>query len=203
MSKHDDNIHTNQTGPLVVVLAGGAARRMGGIDKGEVVLSGRRLVDHVVDKLTIQTDRIIFSGTHSYGFNLPAVEDREDGPNGPAAGLWAALGWIKENLSFVDGFYTVPVDGPFLPEDLLKCLGDGGDCAVAVDENGIHPTFAYWKKNSLIQALAHSGSDEGIALRRIAENCGAKQVSFPSDGSLMNINTSSDLHLAENLMRSV
>ncbi len=203
MSDQNDNIHTDRIDLPVVILAGGAARRMGGNDKGEILLSGRRLVDHVVDRLLPQTGTIIFSGRHAYELAYPVIEDRGDGPRGPAAGLWAAKHWIDEHGPDVDGFFTVPVDGPFLPHNLLKRLSKDGNCAIAVDDTGDHPTFAYWRLSTLTTVLAQYEAGAGIALRQLADGCSATRVPFRSNGSLMNINTSIDLQHAESLIGSV
>ena len=203
MSDHVDNIQAGLNKPLVFILAGGAARRMGGIDKGEVMLGGRRLVDHVVERLSKQNASIVFSGSQSYGYDWPAIADRDDGPKGPAAGLWAAMKWMKKNHPDADGFYTVPIDGPLLPSNLLKRLGKSGDSTIAADDNGEHPTFAYWEWRPLSDALAHYEKGTGVALRSVAQSCCAKTETFPSNGALMNINTSSELEHAENQIRSV
>ena len=203
MSDRDDNIYGRATRPPVVILAGGAARRMGGADKGERLLAGRRLIDHVVDRLDPQMEQAVISGRHDYGLGFSVIEDRADGPRGPAAGLWAGAHWVSEKMPNAAGFFTVPVDGPFLPQDLVSRLGESGDCAIAVDDNGVHPTFAYWRLTPLVEALAQYNTGDGVALHHIAKNCHAKRVLFPSGGSLMNINTSDDLKHAETLARSV
>ena len=43
-----------------------------------------------------------------------------------------------------------------------------GECAIAINENGAHPTFAYWALSDLMAALSEFGTGEGAALR---ENC--------------------------------
>jgi len=53
-----------------LILAGGQARRMGGTDKASVRLNGRRLIDHVRNRLTPQVDRVLISGRSDYGSGL-------------------------------------------------------------------------------------------------------------------------------------
>ena len=69
-----------------VILAGGAARRMGGRDKGAIELAGRRLVDHVIERFSPQVDRLLIAGPNHYGLNGEAVTDRPDGPKRPGGG---------------------------------------------------------------------------------------------------------------------
>lgn len=202
MSDRDDNIGDLTPATPAVILAGGGGRRMSGADKGELLLGERRLVDLVVERLAQKVDRIIISGRHGYGLGFDIVADRADGPVGPAAGLWAAAQWINENIPEARGFITAPVDGPFLPCDLVLRLCESGSCAIAADDNGDHPTFAYWRIPQLLEVLARYAG-EGVALHHVASECRAARVAFPHDHALMNINTPEDLKRAEAIAGSV
>ncbi|MEM9616989.1 MAG: NTP transferase domain-containing protein [Pseudomonadota bacterium] len=202
MSDRDDNIDAFTLATPAAILAGGGARRMSGADKGALLLGERRLVDLVVERLVSQVDRIIISGRHGYGLGFDVVADRTDGPVGPAAGLWAAAQWVTENIPDARGFITAPVDGPFLPRDLIECLCESGSCAIAVDDNGEHPTFAYWRIPQLLEVLARYAG-EGVALHQVARECSAARVAFPHEHALMNINTPEDLKRAEAVAGSV
>jgi len=79
-----------------VILAGGGSRRMEGRDKAVAELAGKRLVDHVIDRLKAQTDRLLISGVRDFETGLTAIPDRDNGPSGPAAGLWAVASWMTE-----------------------------------------------------------------------------------------------------------
>lgn len=184
-----------------VILAGGASRRMGGDDKGALELGGRRLIDHVAEKLSPQIDRLIIAGPSNYGLDCVAIADRSDGPLGPAAALWSATHWISVNEPEADGFLTAPVDGPFLPDDLFEQLSRVGGCAIASDDSGDHPTFAWWALPVLYRALTKLKKGEGAALYAIAKQCKARRVKFTLGAALMNINSSADLVLAEEVLR--
>lgn len=184
-----------------VILAGGASRRMGGKDKGALELGGRRLIDHVVGRFLPQVDRLLVAGPSDYDLALRAIPDRTDGPVGPAAALWAASHWIKENEPQAEGFVTAPVDGPFLPVDLLETLSREGACAIASDDSGDHPTFAYWTMPVLMPVLTALNKGEGAALRGLAKKCNAERVTFPSAKALMNINSPADLARANAMLR--
>jgi molybdenum cofactor guanylyltransferase len=195
MSHQNENIKQ-----VVVILSGGAGRRMGGVDKGEVMLGGRRLIDHMIDRLAPQADRLLISGVKDYGAGLTAIADRDDGPRGPAAGLWAAAHWMGQHLPAVKFFVTAPADGPFVPPDLVAQLTAPGACAFASDENGDHPTFACWEIQLLLETL-RKYKGKGVALRDIASLRHATRVVFSRASQLMNINTSEDLARAETLMQ--
>lgn len=119
------------TGALdVVVLAGGAARRMGH-DKATLVLDGRRLVDHVADRMATVADHVIVaSGPRSLGRD----DEVPDAPDvaGPLAGVVAAL-----RVSSARMLAIVPVDAPDTDPALLArlaswCADQGRAAAVAV-----------------------------------------------------------------------
>jgi molybdenum cofactor guanylyltransferase len=182
-----------------VILAGGYARRMGA-DKPAVLLAGRRLIDHVMDRLAPQVDRILIAGPHAYDTGLDFAPDRGTGPRGPAAGLWAAGHWLLEQAPEATGFITAPVDAPFLPADLYEKLAAGEGSAIASSEDGVHPTFAFWQAPVLLERLRSASSEKGLALHALAEQCAARRVAFSQQHCLMNINSPEELSGAEALM---
>ena len=186
---------------IVLLLAGGGARRMGGRDKGALDLAGRRLVDHVLARLAPQADLILISGDHDYGTGHTVLPDRDGGPLGPAAGLWAALSFIEAKFNSAVGFFTAPIDGPFLPDDLVLKLLRSGASSIAVSENSLHPTYAYWRLNRLKAALKGAPAGTGLALKDLAEQVGAKHVAFENSRAFFNVNTPDDLVRAEKLLR--
>lgn len=191
----------NKRPHIVVILAGGGARRMGGADKGELVLGGRRLIDHVLAQLEPQTGSVLISGRHDYRTGHAVLSDREDGPRGPAAGLWAALKWIEEHAPGTEGFLSVPVDGPFAPEDLVERLTSHEKSAVACDESVMHPTFAYWQCDALHGALSMAPQDYGVPLKELADSVHAARVVFEDANAFLNINTPEDIRRAEDILR--
>jgi molybdopterin-guanine dinucleotide biosynthesis protein A len=84
-----------------VVLAGGRARRLGGVSKPDVVVGGRRLLAHVLDAVGASgpsgaASRTVVVGPP--GLDVPAgvVRTLEDPPDGgPVAGLSAGLAALR------------------------------------------------------------------------------------------------------------
>jgi molybdopterin-guanine dinucleotide biosynthesis protein A len=129
-----------------LVLAGGQGRRMGGVDKGLQPLQGRPLMQHVIERLRPQVDRVLINANQNLEryaeFGCPVVPDRLGGFAGPLAGLDAGLHATDAPL-----VVTVPCDSPFLPQDLVARLAkarSAGDADVAVARTGSqpHPVFA-------------------------------------------------------------
>lgn len=181
---------------VAIILAGGGATRMGGRDKALVDLGGARLIDHVLRRLAPQVDLIAISGREDYGAGLPVVSDELGGVGGPAAGVFAAAVWIAQEEPDTEGFFTVPVDGPFLPHDLVARLAGAGGPAIAVDEEGAHPTFAYWTLSALQSAQAEIGGRSSVSLRAIAAAACAHEVAWPGALCFFNLNTPDDLATA-------
>lgn len=170
-----------------VILAGGKSARMGGKDKGKIDFGGPRLFDLVLERLRLQVDRIIISGSEDYGTELELMPDLDNGPQGPAAALCAMINSHKD----VKGFMTVPVDGPFFPGELYERLF-GNRSAIAKGPERAHPTYAFWTTKDLQSVFdAHPGKN--LALHQIAEEVGARKVSFRAESYFRNFNAPEDL----------
>ena len=99
------NPHSQITG---LILAGGQGRRMGRVDKGLQLLQGRRMVDHVYQRLSPQVAGIVISANQNQdayrSFGVRVVSDivsatpGDDRGAGPLAGLHAGLSVSKRPL---------------------------------------------------------------------------------------------------------
>ena len=134
-----------------VVLAGGQGRRMGTVDKGLVVLDGRPMVSHVLQRLTPQVDEILINANQHLdeyaAFGHRVCPDAIGGFAGPLAGLHVGLTQATHAL-----VVTVPCDSPFLPLDLVMRLHralelNAADLAVARTFDQPHPVFALVRKS--------------------------------------------------------
>jgi molybdopterin-guanine dinucleotide biosynthesis protein A len=175
----------------VVILAGGKATRFNGQDKGEILINGQRLIDIIHDRLKPQSAEIIISGTHNYGLDFPVIADAADAPRGPVGGIYSLWKYLESRD--VEGFYTVPVDGPNLPPKLLARLYSADRSRIAVDAKGRHPTFAWWRMEDLAPIWATTDRSQSISLNRLADLVGAKEVEWSSHDYFLNINRQSDL----------
>lgn len=106
----------------VVVLAGGASRRMGR-DKATLELAGERLVDRAVDRMATVAGRVwVARGPRTLG-RADELED-VDACSGPLAGILAALRTTEAALLGV-----VPVDAPHVAPAVVARLAEA--CARA------------------------------------------------------------------------
>mgnify|MGYP002738704556 CR=1 FL=1 len=83
------------------ILAGGRATRMGGVDKGLVVLAGRAMVEYVLDSLRPQTAQVLVNANRSLDqyarYGVPVVADRQEGFLGPLAGSCPSSVTMRES----------------------------------------------------------------------------------------------------------
>jgi len=186
---------------LGLILAGGTGERMGGRDKGALVLAGAPLIRHVHARLAPQVDRVIVNGAQNYGLDLPVVSDLAGGVKGPTAGLAAALAWVEAHPELTEtAIASVPVDGPFLPRDLVARLADVGGPALAETAEGLQPTFGYWPLDALRTCRPLLERPGGLAMTALAEAAGARRVRFDDPRLFINVNRPEDLSAAERLL---
>lgn len=112
------NLMTTITG---VVLAGGKARRMGGVDKGLLELNGKPLWQHVADALMTQLSHVVVNANRHQEIyqasGLKVIEDSLADYPGPLAGM---LSVMQQEAG--EWFLFCPCDTPYIPPDLAARL---------------------------------------------------------------------------------
>jgi molybdopterin-guanine dinucleotide biosynthesis protein A len=136
-----------------LILAGGKGSRMGGVDKGLQAFRGKRLVDHVYERLAPQVGGVIINANQNQEayrtFGVRVVSDAIGGFAGPLAGFHAGLCVSKRPF-----LASAPCDSPFLPEDLIARLyaridETGAELAVAKTGDQPHPVFSLMRRGVL------------------------------------------------------
>lgn len=143
--------HDTKSDITAVILAAGAGRRMGGEDKGLLLLNGRPLIAHVLDRLAPQCGTVLLNinrNREAYaGFGYPVIEDTLPGGLGPLAGLLSAM--EQSDSEYV---LSVPCDTPHLPEDLVMRLltslqQNSADVCTVDDGERLHPVIMLAKRS--------------------------------------------------------
>jgi len=191
-----------------VILAGGAGRRMGGVDKGLVNLAGKPLARHVLDALAPQVDAVLVSANRNAGeyrkLGCAVVGDGEgegeggEGYRGPLAGM---LGGMKKAATPLALF--VPCDAPFLPADLAARLRAAGDCDIAVAHDGerLQPVFCLLR-TALADSLAQFLGGGGRKIDCWFDRHNVRRVDFSDNpGGFANINSPAELARAEEKLK--
>ena len=160
-----------------IVLAGGRASRLDGVDKPQLTIGGRTLLDRVVDAVA-GAARVVVVGPPQ-----PVARDvvfcREDPPGaGPVAALAAAVPHVTADAVVLLGA-DLPEIAPAVPA-LLAALPASG-AAVLTDESGrANYLAAAWRRADLIAALAALGDPAGAAMRALVAQVNAVQVPDPA-----------------------
>jgi molybdopterin-guanine dinucleotide biosynthesis protein A len=111
------------------ILAGGRARRLGGVDKGRLEVGGARIVDRQAAVLLPLVDELLLVVGDPAGWALDrarVVVDAVPG-QGPLGGIAAALAASRAEALLVFG-----CDLPFLDEKLVRLVRDEAPGAAAV-----------------------------------------------------------------------
>lgn len=184
-----------------VILAGGRATRMGGRDKGLLLLNSRPLIEYVIAAIAPQVESIVINANRNLAqyqrYGYPVIRDRIPDYAGPLAGILAALERTESEL-----LLCVPCDGPWLPGDLIERLytalrEQDAEVSCAHDGERLHPVIALLRQ-SLRQPLAEYIDQGGRAVHRWLKGHRLAQVDFSDYPELfVNINTSEELRRVE------
>ena len=186
----------------VAVLAGGRGERMGGIDKGLLLLAGRPLLSRVLDAVPADTGGILIVAnrhTSEYAsFGHPVVSDPWPDFRGPLAGMLAALEHARSPWVLM-----VPCDAPRLPRHLAAGLiaavgASAAPAAYATAHGHAHPPCSLLSRN-LAPQLRQALADGERAPYRWFRQIGAAAADFSNDAQapLWSLNTPEELAAAE------
>jgi molybdopterin-guanine dinucleotide biosynthesis protein A len=184
----------------VVVLAGGSARRLGGIDKVLLPVAGRPLLERVVAAagggrtITVVGPRRVMAGAE---VSIRWV--REDPPgSGPLAALAAGLPAGSAPLVVV-----LAADMPFVDADVVARLvseasNEAVDGAVVVDDAGkVQPLAAAYQRSALHDALTAIGDPANRPVRLLLPRLRLAHISDAT--AALDCDTADDLAAADRL----
>ncbi|MGW6570787.1 NTP transferase domain-containing protein [Streptomyces sp. NPDC054945] len=150
-----------------IVLAGGAARRLGGADKPALSVGGRALLDRVLDACPDARATVVVGGRRPTA--RPVRWTREDPPGGgPVAALDAGLRRTTAELVLV-----LSADLPFLDRETVRALLEapsagaapatpGADGAMLRDADGRdQPLVAAYRAEPLRREIALLAAEHG------------------------------------------
>jgi molybdenum cofactor guanylyltransferase len=194
-----------------VILAGGQARRMKGADKVMMMLAGKPLVQHVIERLRPQVDELLINANGDPSrfarFGCPVVPDGMADFPGPLAGIIAALQWTKINRPHVGWLVSCACDCPFVPSDLAIRLSRAAlhadvPIAVAVSGRRHHPVMAAWHIDLPLDANEVLHRREMRKVDHLIESFPNVRVEFSAErfDPFFNVNTPDDLFRAEALI---
>ena len=186
--------HDNISG---LILAGGRAQRMGGEDKGLVLLNGQAMIEYVLTSLAPQVQSVAINANRSVdqyqAYGHPVIRDELSDFQGPLAGFASGLKQCS-----TDYMVTAPCDGPLLCNDYVQRLhqsavAQGAQISVASDGKRLQPVYALLHQSllpSLLDFLARG--DRKIDLWYQQEGYAECDFSDRSD-IFTNVNSREDL----------
>ena len=189
---------TNGSALAAAILAGGHARRLGGVNKGTLTIGIDAIIDRQLDVLRALTTDIFVVGREDPAWaarGLRVVPDEI--PNaGPLGGIYTAI-----RHSPCERTLVVACDMPFLSSAFLGRLAavEGVDLVIPRSERGYEPLCAIYSRTCEgdIHARLARGAYEASTLPagiRVAE------IGVGNDLTFVNVNTPHDYERAKELI---
>lgn len=179
-----------------ILLAGGMGRRMGGIDKGLLVLDGSTLAERAVMRISPQVEEVLVSANRNPEYYSKFGRVFGDEGCGPLSGL--RQGMLHAGCGLVLG---LPCDTPFFPDNLVEELKknlveSGAQIAIPESNGNTHQAIMLCKRNLLedLSGFLEGGGRKVLDWQK-RHDCAI--VSFPEEIAFFNINTPEALSLAE------
>jgi molybdopterin-guanine dinucleotide biosynthesis protein A len=200
---------------LAVILAGGFSRRFGR-DKGLVVLAGKPLIIHVIDRVSEVVDDVLvvvssmeqknkFESILEEKANVVIDKDKSQSPL-----VGAITGFESANSKYSA---LLPCDTPLVSTSIVQFLLDmctNRSAAIPRWPNGyIEPLQAVYHTKSALTAAKTALKQGKMNMRSMIENLrGVRYVSTivleqlePDLSTFFNVNTPQDLKKAESLLK--
>jgi molybdopterin-guanine dinucleotide biosynthesis protein A len=173
-----------------IVLAGGTARRLGGMPKHAIVVDGQTLLARTLTAV-VEAARVVVVGDEGLRSLVPGgTVVREDPPlAGPAAGIGAALPHVTGKRVIV-----LACDHPYVADavaPLLEAVGPDGAIAIDVDGRRQNLTFVA-RTDALRAAVERQANLIDLAVHRLIEPLDLAEISVPAR-ALMDIDAWEDL----------
>jgi molybdopterin-guanine dinucleotide biosynthesis protein A len=183
-----------------VVLAGGRARRLGGVDKAMVEIAGTTMLERVLAAAAPNCDELVVVGPSRHTAVAGVRFTIEPSPGGgPVPAVAAGLAEVPD----ADAAVVLAVDLPLLSAaditTLFVGLDDGtADAVAAVDHRGRpNPLLAAYRADVLRTVVQELGPNDAAA-RMLPE---ATAVVDLGEAATLNVNQPDDLERARRLLR--
>ncbi len=163
-------IYTNMSRPYgCAILAGGAGKRMGCVNKADLEYSGKSFAESIMAEMS-KTGMPCYLSTACYEQNAPAdwktvadtVTDPRGGYIGPMGGIYSCL--LQARADGLDGLFFAPCDVPLYNAEAIEKLADHispeTDAVIWKTGDGrLQMTFAYYSVGLVptLEALISAG----------------------------------------------
>lgn len=179
-------------GFCAVVLAGGTAARMGGVDKAGIELHGRTLLELALDAL-LDADEVVVVAPESVPTSRPVTFVCEDPPRGgPVAGLLTGVDALLRRPRLVG---VLAVDMPRVTPATMRRLREaatGHDGAFLVDGDGRRQLAGVLDAERLAAVRPDLEGQHGMPLHRLLAPLHLAQVA-PAGDEAVDVDSWADL----------
>lgn len=182
----------------VIIVAGGRGSRMGGVDKAAVRISGERLIDLLLDEVSLLDALQQVAVVSSREITVrPGVKKTAEEPpfSGPVSAIAAGVEELRAEAAERTAILAVdaPESATLIP-DLLDGLDDAdADVAVIREAGGrLQPLCAVWNTEALWEALGQLGDTADLAVKALIGAAGSV-VEVAGTGEERDFDTLADL----------
>ena len=197
---------------LCLLLAGGLSKRFGGQVKTFAKINNETIFEKIIKTLKKQNTKIIINTNSNIeifsksGFEL--IKDLNSHYQGPLAGLYSAMHWVKKNKLNIEWILSVPSDTPFLPNNLLEVFKSkiikNRNILIACSNGKFHPVVGLWNINLYENLEEELKSDNRKIMKWVYKN-EYEFVDFPMKkyDPFFNINRKEDIEEAEKIEKII
>ena len=175
-----------------VLLAGGTAARMDGIDKASIEIGGRTLLEICLDAF-LDADEVVVVGPRAVRTARPVTFTREDPPlGGPVAGLLTGIDVLLRPPRLIG---VLAVDMPHVSAHTFRRLRDATadhDGAFLTDPTGRRQLCGVLVADALTRVRPDLEGQHGMALHRLLAGLDLAEVAAVDDEA-RDIDTWADL----------
>ncbi|TQS41029.1 hypothetical protein FL583_31740 [Cryptosporangium phraense] len=190
-----------------MVLAGGQARRLGGVHKPGLLIAGVSLLDRVLAAVADAAPRLVVGPPQPAPADVLVVRENPPG-GGPVAALAAGLNALVDvSQQPITWLALLAGDLPFLTPAVvssLRAAAASTDGAVLVDGSGRDQYLAgVYRLSSLAGAVSEQGTPGGAPLRRVIGRLSLARVTAAPGGAppWLDCDDADDVRIAETLAR--
>ncbi|QKG79592.1 molybdenum cofactor guanylyltransferase [Tenuifilum thalassicum] len=183
----------------LAILAGGKARRLGGIDKALIKVDGIPIISRIYNTFKDSVTETIIISNSSIQYPIPAKIFPDIIPNcGPLGGIHSALSHSSFKTCFV-----ISADMPFPNLSIFKKLlaahkNSKVDITIPKHDDLIEPLFGFYNKNTLNIANQILSDGKGHRVAELFRFVKTSYLELPNTNemriSFYNINTPDDLN---------
>ena len=177
-----------------IVLAGGTGERMGGADKGALMLAEVTFLERVLDATRVADDVVCVGPERPTSRKVTWTQESPAG-GGPVAAVAAGLQHVEATIVTV-----LAVDHPFVTAEVVArlvetCAVNDVDAVLAGDDAGVpQRLLAAYRVPALSACLRAIGSPAGASMTRLTQ--GLRCVTVPAPDAAQDCDTPEDLERA-------